>query len=856
MTLVLPAQAALRSVATGESKFRKEWTRNDTPSCPSRRFSLRPQRGHPSSSPHSVDGLGGWGVHWLNRRFLWNVLCGSGNMSQTTTLSSSNAWANQWPSTDTVSGLGGTLSSISVTLYDWSASFDTTNLEYLLVAPDGTAYEFLQTYDCNDFGDGVKDTASTITISDSGSAFPTSGDCSSLGGGTYKPTVVAVGGHLPQDCEQRRNAGSDCWEQRLQLLGPGAGQSAPATLNGTFGNISPNGTWGLYLENGFPADCDAGGCESSSLGSATDSPWSLNITTTGATNDSTTTSLTSDNNPSFTSDPGKAVNLTATVSDSTSSGTSVNSGTVAFTDGGASLSCGSVPVSSSGTATCSTSFSSEGSHAIKAAYSGGGTFNPSSDTLTQTVYAQTNVSNTTYCNNAGLTIPASGSNGSAPFGANPYPSKVFVGSGGGIPSNGDTNGLGGTIQNVSLQLENLTFNNPDFVGFMLVSPTGTAYDLMSYAGGSSQINGVNLNLEDGQTLLPKTTVSTGNYSPASYVYAGSDTWTGSAPSTFDSATPRGSATFASEFGGQDPNGAWSLYAEARGGGFSGSLGDWCLNFTTASGAATSTAVTTDTPNATTGATVNLTATVIDTPSPTTAVNAGTVDFRSDGTTITGCNAVSVSSGSAVCSTSALPEGIHTIEADYSGSPGNFGVSHGSTTQEVDNKTTETISGNTYTYCNPNTGGIQIPNANQVQGAAYPYPSNINVTDLPGTINHMSISINGFTTNAPDYLRSLVVGPDQTAGDSLDFFSNVSSTSAVSNQNLTFADSASSNINTPTSGTYKPTSANGTSDVFPSPAPQGSYNYAGSAGSSTLGSVFGSGSNEHLDRKRQVELLLR
>jgi alpha-tubulin suppressor-like RCC1 family protein len=48
-------------------------------------------------------------------------------------------------------------------------------------------------------------------------------------------------------------------------------------------------------------------------------------------------------------------------------------------------------------------------------------------------------------------------------------------------------------------------------------------------------------------------------------------------------------------------------------------------------------------------------------------NGGSVSFTSDGTAISGCGAVPVGSdGTAACTTSALAEGTHAIEADYSG----------------------------------------------------------------------------------------------------------------------------------------------------------------------------------------------
>jgi len=764
-------------------------------------------------------------------------------------------WANVWPSTDTVSGLSGELSGITVTLYDWSASYDPSQLSYLLQAPNGTAFELLQTYNCQEFGDAVTDSASTITVSDAGSThLPDStgnpGSCTSLSGNTYKPTEVVTGDVFPSTVA---NAGTANATGSGLIPYTNSSPAGSGTLNATFANLTGthlNGTWNLYVEDyqGGVNDCDAGHCESSSLGSNTDSPWSINITTTGASNDNTTTTLSSNNNPSFTTAAGNSVTLTAAVTDTTNNATTVTAGTVNFTSDGTTISgCGSQSVNSSGQATCTTTGLTEGSHSIQVTYNGAGMWNSSSSgTVTQTVFHHTTIPSAgQYCNDGGVTIPAPGSSGVGPFGANAYPSEVFVGPDGqnGVPTNGGTAGLGGNISNVTVQLNAMSFSSSELLGLMLVGPNGSNYDLMSYAGGGNVVTSANVTLADGSTQLPANTApSSGTYSPASYNTAEPDTWASPAPSTFNSAAPRGTATFESEFGGAGADGAWKLFAEARGGGISGTLGSWCLTFSMNSGDSTSTSVSSSGSPSTTGSSVTFTATVTDSTHPATTVNGGTVDFTSDGATISGCAAVSVSNGQAQCTTSALSEGIHVIGAQYGGSSA-FGDSQGTSSQEVDNATTESINGNVYTYCNPNTGGINIPNSNQVQGAGYPYPSNVNVTNLPGTIDKTTININGFTTNAPDLLRSLVVGPSQTATDSLDFFSNLSSTTSVANQNLTFDDAAASGLTTPTGGTYKPTSANGTSDAFGTPAPSGTYNYAQPAGTATLGSVFGSGSGD-------------
>ena len=93
---------------------------------------------------------------------------------------------------------------------------------------------------------------------------------------------------------------------------------------------------------------------------------------------STTTAVASSSNPSTV---GSSVTYTATVS------ATPDGGTVAFTDNATTLTgCGAVPVNTgTGTATCTTSYSAIGYHAIDAYYSGDANYAASSGLLTQYV---------------------------------------------------------------------------------------------------------------------------------------------------------------------------------------------------------------------------------------------------------------------------------------------------------------------------------------------------------------------------------------------------------------------------------------------------------------------------------------
>ncbi len=91
-----------------------------------------------------------------------------------------------------------------------------------------------------------------------------------------------------------------------------------------------------------------------------------------------------------------------------------------------------------------------------------------------------------------------------------------------------------------------------------------------------------------------------------------------------------------------------------------------------------------------GQSVNFTAT-IGVSAPGAGSPTGTVQFLDGGNPITGCTSVALAAGQAVCSSSALAVGNHTITAQYSGD-GNFNTSNGSLTgnPQVVNKADATV----------------------------------------------------------------------------------------------------------------------------------------------------------------------
>ena len=245
----------------------------------------------------------------------------------------------------------------------------------------------------------------------------------------------------------------------------------------------------------------------------------------------TSTVVASNNNPSFTTDPGLSVTFTATVS----STSTVNEGTVTYSDGVTYLVCsGGNPVAvSSGQAQCTTSFTTEGTHVITAAYSGTVSFQASIGTQKQVVNNHTVVTGNQFCNPGAITIPSTAG------AATPYPSNIFV------------TGLSGNIGSVTVQLNNISSSDIRQTDLLLVGPTGAAIVPFASVGDGSTISGVNITLDDAAaTLLPGgSPLSTGSFRPTSLTGNNSLVFPAPAPviSVANYAATDGAATLTAEF---------------------------------------------------------------------------------------------------------------------------------------------------------------------------------------------------------------------------------------------------------------------------------------------------------------------
>ncbi len=739
---------------------------------------------------------------------------GSGITDTTSSANDAVGWTSITVPANAFPG-GTTIAHITVTLTNWSEPNGYgLNREFILQAPSGQTFEFIG----NVTGDnGGAASSATYTLDDSAATLlPNTGFAGNMpASGTYKPDVSTSNSNFGQVCENF--PASPAFEPSSGVPTYDAGSNtncAQQTTKGTFGSVfnglSPFGTWTVWMALPF-------------TGGGSASVQSAAITITPAVAASTTTAV-STSSPNAETFAGMSVTFTATV---TSSG-STPTGTVAFQDGNNAIpGCGAV-VLSSGQAVCSTALSGEGTHTITATYSGNSNFNTSSGTVNEFIDNQTVQTGSAFCNNGTITLNEAGNGGTFP--GSPYPQHVFVSS-----LTGSITGLTLTLQNVNADLFPLRV--------LLVGPAGDKFVALSGTGNDAPQNFVgNLVLSDnGGSLVPAGTDPTPGVPYLPTDYTSSIAFPAPAPvGPYKTPGTVGSDTFAATFAQEpvnDPNNdKWSLFVAFNGGvGVTQTIGGYCLAFTTSNLPATTTTIQASPQmQANTGQAVTFTATVTSGGNP---VTQGTVKFEESGNVLSGPTALN-GSGQAIFQTSSLSEGIHNVEAIYSGVPNAFNVSSATVTEEIDTPTTTPQAGQ---FCNP--GGLVMGTTVNSSGeTAAPYPSRINVSGVAGTIQSVNLALNGVTMNDPIFSIMMLEGP---TGTNIVFWDDAGGSNPVTSPiNILFGDSAQTQLGvdqTPTSGSYQPT-ANADDPPFSFPAttianqpPAASY--AAPLGTQTFASAF-------------------
>jgi hypothetical protein len=156
--------------------------------------------------------------------------------------------------------------------------------------------------------------------------------------------------------------------------------------------------------------------------------------------------------------------------------------------------------------------------------------------------------------------------------ASPYPSTVAV------------SGLSGTVTKVTVDLIGFGHGKPVDVDLLLVGPGGQQATIMSDAGGSALVSGLNITL-DGAAGAPisGTSLASGTFQPTNL---GSELDSFPLPAPVVTGFPTGPSAL-SVFNGTPPTGIWSLYAVDDATGGTGIINTgWVLTVTTSGSPAT------------------------------------------------------------------------------------------------------------------------------------------------------------------------------------------------------------------------------------------------------------------------------
>jgi sugar lactone lactonase YvrE len=438
----------------------------------------------------------------------------------------------------------------------------------------------------------------------------------------------------------------------------------------------------------------------------------LSGTGLAGTKTSTTTSVTSSQNPSTF---GESVTFTATVSPN---GPPTPTGTVGFTSSGTTIiGCSAVTLSASRTAQCATTGLPVGTDLIVATYSGDSNYTGSSSSpLAQVVNKAATATALTSSQNPSTSGQAVTFTATISGGVSPSGTVSFT-------SNSATISACGSIALSSSEAQCTT----------TTLPVGSDAIVATYSGDSSNAgsSGSLTQVVNSAAGTPTTTTIVSSLNPS--IVGQSVTFTATV-SPSGPPTPTGTVAFASSGAAISGCTAVTLTASrtaqcATAGLPAGTdsivatyVGD--SNYVGSSSSplaqivsmeTTTTALTSNPNPSTSGQSVTLAATVSGGASP-----SGTVGFIANASTISGCGSVTLSSGVAQCITSTLPVGSDAVVATYSGDSNNAGSS-GSLTQMVSSTlmatTTALVSSR-----NPSTSGNAVTFTATVSPAGPPSPS--------------------------------------------------------------------------------------------------------------------------------------
>ena len=208
---------------------------------------------------------------------------------------------------------------------------------------------------------------------------------------------------------------------------------------------------------------------------------------------------------------------------------------------------------------------------VRATNDGGTTYANGSPTVYWSFTTPTQPDGLVFTNPGLIEIPADSPTQTSGVAA-PYPSSISV------------SGVSGSVQKVTVSIHGFSHTYPQDVAMVIVAPGGQAFAFMDRLGDSVDAVNIDLTFSDDAFELPPGTLTAGTYRPSSSF--GTTVFPAPGPgSGYAVPEPAGSATFASAFGGTNPNGTWSLFVlDDAGADFGEALNGWSLTIMTQGGA--------------------------------------------------------------------------------------------------------------------------------------------------------------------------------------------------------------------------------------------------------------------------------